>query len=82
MGIDSDRTVRIELDYDEALVLSGWLSRCDLSSARTLEVSPAELIALGQLDTALEPKIDEVFDHTWDESVRAASERLVQRFPG
>lgn len=78
--MDPERTVTIELSYDEALVLSGWLGQMEQrSDPGTLTVGDAERIVLGQLDTALEPLINEVFNSNWDDVVALARARLRQR---
>jgi len=75
-----ERTVTVELSYDEALVLSGWLGRMEQRPDQgTLTVGPAERVALGQLNTALEPLVDEIFNSNWDEVVELARTRLMQR---
>lgn len=74
---EQPRTVSIELDYAEALVLSHLLARLQNSNGFSALVEDgAEKIALDSLAAVLEPTIDEVFATHYAEALRSAKQRL------
>ena len=74
------KSVVIQLDYSEAVVLSSMLHRWqqgDVWSTLCFD-HRAEDIALANLLCLLEPKIDEVFSDNYDQVLAWAREDLVE----
>lgn len=74
-----DRVVGLQLSRDEALVLFDWIHRIeDQRRFRQVVDNSAEVVALWSLSAVLEKALDEPFDPTYGDLVRAASERLLE----
>jgi hypothetical protein len=84
MESDPERLVTLKITYEEAVVLSGWFARLRSNPLHpipdSLSVGEAEKIALGQLETVLEPVVDEVFNPDWLEFVERTRAQLVKRY--
>lgn len=84
MESDPERLVTLKITYDEAVVLSGWFGRLRSNPLDPLpdrlEVGRAEQIALEQLETVLEPVVDEVFNSNWLEFLEETRARLVKSY--
>ena len=84
MESDPERLVTLKITYEEAVVLSGWFGRLRSNPLDplpdSLSVGRAEQIALEQLETVLEPVVDEVFNPDWNEFVERTRAQLVKRY--
>ena len=74
---DIARTVTIDLEYAEVIVLAHLLDRNQRGNGSSDFVDDAaEVAALNSLRAALEPKIDEAFDAGYSSVLRASKARL------
>jgi hypothetical protein len=71
------RSVSLELTYDEALVLFEWMHRHeDENYSGQFFLDKAERVAVYSLTASLEPLIDEVFSSNYGDVIEAAKTRL------
>jgi hypothetical protein len=77
MAGPEERTVTLELTYDEAVVLFEWTHpHEDQDYAEPMFIDKAEEVAFWSLTAVLEPLIDEVFSSTYRDVLEAAKSRL------
>lgn len=76
--MESDRTIKLELTSDEALVLFEWLARLDERDAFPCE-DPAEEQVLWTLHAQLEKLLVEPFQANYQELVEHARTRVKDR---